>query len=142
MKISRRKSNVAKGTTPEKGIIKDWLAEKGNPEIAKVVAKNLQISNKIAELLETREKSASQLARELGKSRSEISKWLSGQHTFTTRTIAKLEVYFGEDIIHIEPKINNVYWTAVVRVPEDCAPKTEEGEFEESHYTPDYILSA
>jgi hypothetical protein len=48
------------------------------------------------------------LARMLDKKASEISKWLTGTHTFITKTIAKIEVALGEDIIHVESKIKFV----------------------------------
>jgi hypothetical protein len=44
----------------------------------------------------------------LDKKASEISKWLTGTHTFITKTIAKIEVALGEDIIHVESKIKFV----------------------------------
>ena len=40
-----------------------------------------------------------EFAQALGKRPSEITKWLSGQHNFTVRTIAMLSTFFGEPII-------------------------------------------
>jgi len=40
-----------------------------------------------------------QLAQALNKNESEISKWMSGAHNFTYRTIAKLEDALGEPLI-------------------------------------------
>jgi hypothetical protein len=54
------------------------------PEVEKLVAKNLAIANKIAELLQHKGLKAADLARLLNKKPSEISKWLTGTHTFTT----------------------------------------------------------
>ncbi|MBK8969134.1 MAG: helix-turn-helix transcriptional regulator [Lewinellaceae bacterium] len=39
------------------------------------------------------------LAAALGKSESEVSKWLAGAHNFTLKSIAKLEAVLGEDIL-------------------------------------------
>ncbi|MHB1688443.1 MAG: helix-turn-helix domain-containing protein [Ignavibacteriaceae bacterium] len=39
------------------------------------------------------------LAERLGKKESEISKWLSGNHNFTIKTIANIEEAIGEEII-------------------------------------------
>jgi transcriptional regulator with XRE-family HTH domain len=44
------------------------------------------------------------LAARLGKSPSEISKWLSGNHNLTLRSIAKLEAELGKDLIYIPKK--------------------------------------
>lgn len=42
-----------------------------------------------------------ELAARLDKSPSEISKWLSGNHNLTLRSIAKLEAELGADLIYI-----------------------------------------
>lgn len=53
-----------------------------------------------------REKGITQkmLAEKMGKTPSEISKWLSGEHNFTLRSITKLEAELGEDLIYIRKK--------------------------------------
>ena len=50
-----------------------------------------------------REKGITQkvLAERLEKTPSEISKWLSGDHHFTLRSLAKLEAELGCEIIHV-----------------------------------------
>lgn len=42
-----------------------------------------------------------QLAEKLGKRESEISKWLSGGHNFTSQTLIKIGLAIGERIYHI-----------------------------------------
>jgi transcriptional regulator with XRE-family HTH domain len=93
---------------PQQNIINSWLEENGDPAVTKLVEKNLAIANKIHELLEKKGLKAVDLARMLDKNASEISKWLTGTHTFTTKTITKIEVALGEDIIHVEPQIKLV----------------------------------
>lgn len=39
------------------------------------------------------------LARKMGKSRSEVGKWLTGRNNFTLETIAKIETTLGERLI-------------------------------------------
>jgi len=39
------------------------------------------------------------LSKKLGKSESEISKWLSGLHNMTLKTVSKLEAVFNRDIL-------------------------------------------
>ncbi len=87
---------------PENNIIDQWLDKNGNPEIARLVEKNLAIANKIDEILKARGLKPADLARMLNKKPSEISKWLTGMHNFTTKTIAKIEVALGKEIIHID----------------------------------------
>lgn len=111
-----------------KNIIDDFLNEYGRPEIAKLVEKNLAIANKIHELLVERNLKPADLARLLNKKSSEISKWLTGTHTFTTKTITKIETVLGTDIIHIEAQKDYVCYTVLVK----HQAVEEEMEFEES----------
>lgn len=59
----------------------------------------------IAERLDTllKEKGITQheLAKRLGKRDSEVSKWLTGRHNFTTSTIARIEIAVGARLIKI-----------------------------------------
>lgn len=100
--------------TTENNLISNWLKDNGDPAITKLVEKNLAIANKIADLLQQKNMRPADLATAMGKQRSEISKWLSGTHTFTTKTITKIECILSEEIIHIEPIIKNVYWTTYI----------------------------
>ena len=113
---------------PRNNIINDWLQENGSPEIAKLVEKNLAIANKIHEMLEERRLKPADLARMLKKTPSEISKWLTGTHTFTTKTITKIETILGDDIIHVEPQREIVYLKVYVNHEEEI----EETSFENS----------
>jgi transcriptional regulator with XRE-family HTH domain len=109
-------------------IISDWLEKNSNPEIDKLVEKNLAIANKIHQLLVERNLKPADLARLLNKKSSEISKWLTGTHTFTTKTITKIETVLGTDIIHIEAQKEYVYFKVLVKDQE----VEEEMVFEES----------
>jgi transcriptional regulator with XRE-family HTH domain len=53
-----------------------------------------------------REKGITQkmLAEKMGKTPSEISKWLNGEHNLTLRSIAKLEAELEADIIYVPKK--------------------------------------
>ena len=113
---------------PKNNIINDWLQENGNPEIAKLVEKNLAIANKIHEMLEERGLKAADRARMLKKTPSERSKGLTGTHTFTTKTITKIETILGEDIIHIEAQKEIVYFKIYVNQEDEL----EETSFENS----------
>ena len=109
-------------------IISDWLEKNSSPEIDKLVEMNLAIANKIHEMLIERGLKPADLARMLEKKPSEISKWLTGTHTFTTKTIAKIGTVLGDDIIHIEPQKEFVYLKVYVNQEDDL----EETAFENS----------
>lgn len=96
-------------------IITDWLDQNGKPEIEKLVEKNLAIANKIYEMLQERGLKAVDLARMLNKKPSEICKWLTGTHTFTTKTITKIETVLGKDIIHIEAQKEYIYFKVMIK---------------------------
>lgn len=54
-------------------------------------------------LLEKKRLNQKGLAGLLEKNESEISKWLKGEHNLTLKTIAKLQVALGEEIISVLP---------------------------------------
>ncbi len=49
------------------------------------------------------------LATALGKSESEISKWMSGVHNFTTKTLAKLRIVLGENVVICPKDVKQVF---------------------------------
>lgn len=59
------------------------------------VSLEFAISNRIYELMTERGLSKLQFAQALGKRPSEVTKWLSGQHNFTIRTLALLSAFFA-----------------------------------------------
>lgn len=70
-------------------------------EVRQFVLRYGELVARIYDLLEEKGWNQKDLAEKLGKSPSEISKWLSGEHNFTLRSLAKLEVELGEDLIRI-----------------------------------------
>ena len=71
------------------------------PEIQQEVDLELAISNKIYDLMLTKGLSKLEFAQAIGKRPCEITKWLSGQHNFTIRTIAMISAFFGETVIRV-----------------------------------------
>ena len=57
------------------------------------------IANRVLELIEGKGMSQRDLARAIGKSETEVSRWLSGTHNLTLATIAKMAVALDDDII-------------------------------------------
>lgn len=105
------------------------------PEIKRNVELSMYIADRIFDILESKNMTQRQLAERLGKSESEISSWLTGNHTFTTKTIAKIEVAFGEEIFHFErnckPQIvvnvNYMYETKRVVTPNNWQQMSSSG---------------
>lgn len=56
---------------------------------------------RIHEILAEQGLTQHELAERLGKSPSEVSKWLSGNHNLTLRSIAKLEAELGVDLLTV-----------------------------------------
>ena len=69
------------------------------PEIQKQVDMQVMIANRIYELLEQKGMSQKDLAQKLGKTETDVSRWLCGTHNLTMATIAKIAVALDDDII-------------------------------------------
>lgn len=80
-------------------IMKDFLRKHESPEIARFVDQNLEITEQVHALLKVKGWSQKELAEAMGKTPAEVSRWLSGQHNLTLKTIAKLETVLKADII-------------------------------------------
>ena len=83
--------------------ISNWLKEHGDPEIDKFVEKNLAITEKGRLALDAKGWNKGDLANAMDKNPSEVSKWLSGMHNLTLKSIIKMEKALGIDLIHCEP---------------------------------------
>ncbi|MBO5054379.1 MAG: helix-turn-helix transcriptional regulator [Muribaculaceae bacterium] len=67
--------------------------------INKEVEMQFAISNRIYDLMTEKGLSKAEFARAIGKRPCEITKWLSGQHNFTIKTLALLSTFFGVPFI-------------------------------------------
>ncbi len=70
-------------------------------EVQQKVDFDLAISNRIYELMAERGLTQKQLAKALGKRPGEITKWLSGQHNFTIKTLNLLSLFFNKTLVSI-----------------------------------------
>lgn len=59
------------------------------------------IAEKLSEVLKEKGLSQKDLAKMLNKRDSEISKWLTGRHNFTTQTIARIQAALGCNLVMI-----------------------------------------
>ena len=62
---------------------------------------SMDIASQINYLLKKKNISQRELASSLNKKESEISKWLSGNHNFTIKTLASIEEVLGAEIIMV-----------------------------------------
>ena len=69
------------------------------PETKKQLDWAVDIANKIYEILEEKNLSQKEFAILMGKTETEVSRWLSGTHNLTLATLAKISIALGEDII-------------------------------------------
>ena len=77
----------------------EGIREQMSPEMKKRMDISVAIANRIYEILDAKGMSQKDLAQVLGKTETEVSRWLSGTHNLTIATIAKISVALGEDII-------------------------------------------
>jgi transcriptional regulator with XRE-family HTH domain len=63
------------------------------------IEKSFDIVDEVDFILEKQNKNRAVLASQLNKNESEISKWLSGLHNLTIKSISKIEASLGETII-------------------------------------------
>jgi transcriptional regulator with XRE-family HTH domain len=79
------------------------------PEVMEEVSLNVDIANRIYDLLKARNISQRKFAELMGKRESEISRWLTGRHGFTTNTLAKISSVLGEPIIEVKSESKTKY---------------------------------
>lgn len=123
-----------------KNSISSWLEESGDPEIEKFIEKSLAISDKVLTELEAKGWNKGQLAEAMGKSPSEVSKWLSGMHNLTLKSIIKMESALGMELIHCEPiKEYEYVYLGVISQAEDLKEKADQ--YNESASMQEYALA-
>lgn len=62
---------------------------------------SFEIADRIDALLKKKGISQKELAAMMGKRESEISKWLTGRHNFTIKTLASISLALGEPIVNV-----------------------------------------
>jgi len=81
------------------------------PEVMEEVNLNIDIANRIYDLLKAKNLTQHEFASRMGKRDSEISRWLTGTHGFTTATLAKISAVLGEPIVEVrrDPETKYVF---------------------------------
>ena len=81
--------------------IMDDIRSTISPEIKLQMELSVAISNRIYDILERKGMSQKEFAHMMGKTETEVSRWLSGTHNLTLATICKISVALGEDIVRV-----------------------------------------
>lgn len=79
----------------------DEIRQTMTPEMKRQMELSVQIANRIYEIMEEKGLSQKNLAALLGKTETEVSRWLSGTHNMTLATIAKISTALNTDIIRV-----------------------------------------
>ena len=87
---SKTVDRLLKSTPKDVKIFVDWYAD---------------LVVRINQLLRENDITKKELAEKLDKKPSEISKWVSGEHNFTLRSLAKLSSELGEPLLEVPKKI-------------------------------------
>jgi len=90
---------------PKENIIDNWLNDNGDPEVSRLVKRNLAIADRVSHILKEKNINRSTFAEMLGKKPSEITKWLSGTHNLTMKSVDKMEVILGVELIKVVQNI-------------------------------------
>ena len=77
----------------------DFFNQEVDPETAYFIEYSMAIAVEVAKELDKQGLTQKDLAIKLDKRESEISKWLSGTHNFTLKSIAKLSAALGKKLI-------------------------------------------
>lgn len=71
------------------------------PDIDLFISRSFDIVDRIHEILLSKNLGQKDLATLLGKQESEISKWMSGTHNFTIKTITRIKKVLGASIVKV-----------------------------------------
>ena len=79
----------------------DEIRSSISPEMKLQMEMSVAIANRIYEILENRGMSQKDLAKRLGKTETEVSRWLSGTHNLTLATICKISTALDADVVKV-----------------------------------------
>jgi transcriptional regulator with XRE-family HTH domain len=84
--------------------IMDEIRSTISPEMKLQMEMSVAIANRIYEILEAKGMTQKELARLLGKTETEVSRWLSGTHNLTLSTICKISAALDEEVVTVPRK--------------------------------------
>ncbi len=81
--------------------IMDEIRSTMTPEMKMQMELSVAIANRIYDILEEKGMSQKEFARLMGKTETEVSRWLSGTHNMTLATLCKISIALGENILTV-----------------------------------------
>lgn len=81
--------------------IMDEIRSTISPEMKMQMELSVAIANRIYEILEARGMSQKDFARLMGKTETEVSRWLSGTHNLAMATICKISAALNADVVKV-----------------------------------------
>ena len=90
----------------KKEIVDEFLSSTSK-DIEYFVQHSLDIACQVSTLLKSNKLTQNDLSKLLGKEKSEISKWLSGNHNLTLKTISKLEAALNKQLLFTREELIN-----------------------------------
>ena len=85
--------------------IMDEIRGSISPEMKLHMEMSVAIANRIYEILEAKGMTQKDLAMRLGKTETEVSRWLSGTHNMTLSTICKISAALEEEIVTVPHQV-------------------------------------
>ena len=79
--------------------IMDEIRSTISPETKMQMELSVAIANRIYDILEEKGMTQRDFARLMGKTETEVSRWLSGTHNMTLATLCKISIALGENIL-------------------------------------------
>ena len=81
--------------------IMDEIRSSISPEMKLQMEMSVAIANRIYDILEAKGLSQKDFARLMGKTETEVSRWLSGTHNLTLSTLCKISSALGEQVVEV-----------------------------------------
>ena len=81
--------------------IMDEIRSTISPETKMQMELSVAIANRIYDILEEKGMTQKDFARLMGKTETEVSRWLSGTHNMTLATLYKISIALGENILSV-----------------------------------------
>ena len=79
--------------------IMDEIRSTISPETKMQMELSVAIANRIYDILEEKGMTQKDFARLMGKTETEVSRWLSGTHNMTLAKLCKISIALGENIL-------------------------------------------
>ena len=82
----------------------DRIRNRTKPETRQYIQKNLAVVSEVSRLMEDKGWTQKDLAKRMGKQESQISRWLTGLHNLTLKSVAQLEIALDGVLLEV-PKL-------------------------------------